>query len=518
MSERDLPSPESGGASGEALPGGGWFMRAVLDNLFAFVGVLDLDGTMVEVNRAPLEAAGIAISDVLGKKFWDCYWWAHSEEVRERLRDACERAARGELIRYDEVVRMAGDTRMVIDFQLAPLRDDGGRVTHLIPSAINITERRRALEALREGEARFRALADNMSQLAWMADRDGAIFWYNQRWVEYTGTTLEDMQVSGWPSVHHPDHIQRVTEGARRSFETGEQWEDVFPLLGRDGRYRWFLSRARPFRDDDGRIVSWIGTHTDITAQRDAEEVLRQAVKLRDEFLSVASHELRTPLTALGLQLETLRRLLEKRTEGQDPRVLAKVEAAFRQSQRLGTLIDGLLNVSRIIAGRIQLDLDVLDLADVVCDTVERLTDLAARAGCELRVLPGGGFHGRWDRSRLDQVVMNLLTNAIKYGAGHPIDIALAAVPEGVELRVQDHGIGIPEPDQARIFDRFERAVPSTHYGGFGLGLYIVREIVEAHGGTIHVRSAPGNGSTFIVRLPPGPPAGDDSVPAAATR
>lgn len=607
------------------------FRRSMLDNLFAFAGVLALDGTLLEANRAPLEAAGIDIEDVRGRKFWDCPWWSYSEDVREEVRAACERAVRGEIVRYDTTIRVAGDSRMRIDFQLSPLRDEDGRVTHLIPSAIDITERKRAEaelleseerlrkmveaspfpamihaeggrvlvvntawtrlsgyspdeistidawtsraygergpamkahierevhpidqpvsegeyvirtaagpsrvweffsapvgreregrrlvlstavdvtertraeDALRESEARFRALADNMSQLAWMSDGDGWVFWYNQRWIEYTGTTLEEMRSVGWPRVHHPDHVDRVVARIRRCFETGEPWEDTFPLRGKDGQYRWFLSRARPIRDDAGRLIWWIGTHTDITAQREAEETLRQAVKLRDEFLSVASHELRTPLTALSLQLEGLKRQIERQPAIEGARVVRKVETALRQSGRLATLIEGLLSVSRIIAGRFQLELEPFDLTDVVHDTVERVTEIATRAGCEIRVAPGGPVVGTWDRSRLDQVLMNLLTNAIKYGAGHPVDVEAEAPGDAVELRVRDHGIGISEADQPRIFGRFERAVPSTHYGGLGLGLYISREIVEAHGGTIHVESTPGSGSTFIVRLP----------------
>nr|WP_166395318.1 PAS domain S-box protein [Rubrobacter marinus] len=138
-------------------------------------------------------------------------------------------------------------------------------------------ERARAVRDLRGSEERFRTLADNISQLAWMADEKGWIFWYNKRWFEYTGTTLEEMQGWGWREVHHPDHVERVTERVQRSWDSGEPWEDTFPLRGKDGAYRWFLSRARPIRDEDGGIVRWFGTNTDVTEQREAEEALRQS-------------------------------------------------------------------------------------------------------------------------------------------------------------------------------------------------------------------------------------------------
>ncbi len=134
-----------------------------------------------------------------------------------------------------------------------------------------------AEQALRESEERFHTLADNISQLAWMADAEGRVFWYNRRWYEYTGSTLEEMEGWGWQKVHHPAHAERVSRRIRRSFETGEPWEDTFPLRGRDGRYRWFLSRALPIRDAEGRIVRWFGTNTDITEQREAEDRLRDS-------------------------------------------------------------------------------------------------------------------------------------------------------------------------------------------------------------------------------------------------
>ncbi len=149
----------------DALSGSQKFARRVLDNLYAFVGVMTADGTLTDTNRAPLEAAGIPASEVLGKKFWDCYWWNYSPEIQAQLRAACERAAGGEVVRYDVPVRMAGDTRVWIDFQIAPLRDPEGRITHLIPSALDITVRRAAEEKLRASEERFRAAVGAVSDI-----------------------------------------------------------------------------------------------------------------------------------------------------------------------------------------------------------------------------------------------------------------------------------------------------------------------------------------------------------------
>ncbi len=140
----------------------------------------------------------------------------------------------------------------------------------------DIAARGLAEDALREGEERFRTLANNISQLAWMADEKGSIFWYNQRWFDYSGTTLVEMAGWGWQKVHHPDHVQRVVDKISRCFQNGEVWEDTFPLRGRDGNYRWFLSRAVPIRDSEGKVLRWFGTNTDISASREAEKHLAQ--------------------------------------------------------------------------------------------------------------------------------------------------------------------------------------------------------------------------------------------------
>ena len=158
-----------------------------------------------------------------------------------------------------------------------PIRDEAGEVVRWFGTNTDITEQLEAEQALRDSEARFRELADNISQFAWTADRAGWIYWYNKRWYDYTGTTLEEMQGWGWQKVHHPEHVDRVVQRIRQSFETGTPWEDTFPLRGRDGSYRWFLSRALPIRDEAGEVVRWFGTNTDITEQIEAEKALRES-------------------------------------------------------------------------------------------------------------------------------------------------------------------------------------------------------------------------------------------------
>lgn len=232
----------------------------------------------------------------------------------------------------------------------------------------------------------------------------------------------------------------------------------------------------------------------------------REAVRARDEFLSIASHELKTPITTLQLEIDTIRRAIAKgRTELLTPETLKEVaDALKRQGERLTHLVDTLLDISRITADRLKLSLSEVDLAEAARAIVERHKELIERTGSSVIVKADGPAVGRWDRLRLDQVLTNLLTNALKYGKGRPVAIHVEKTDAGARLTVQDQGIGIKPEDRRRIFRPFERISPD-HATGLGMGLYIVQKIVHAHGGTIGVRSAPGQGTEFVVELPLAP-------------
>jgi PAS domain S-box-containing protein len=184
-----------------------------------------------------------------------------------------------------------------------PIRGETGDVVRWFGTNTDITEQIEAERALRDSEARFRDLADNISQFAWTADQAGGIYWYNKRWFDYTGTTLDEMQGWGWQTVHHPDHVDRVVQHIRKSFETGTPWEDTFPLRGRDGSYRWFLSRALPIRSQIGEIIRWFGTNTDITEQIEAEQALRE---LNDKLEQRVESETRERLRVWNVSQDLL--------------------------------------------------------------------------------------------------------------------------------------------------------------------------------------------------------------------
>jgi signal transduction histidine kinase len=231
----------------------------------------------------------------------------------------------------------------------------------------------------------------------------------------------------------------------------------------------------------------------------------QEAVRRRDDFLSIAAHELKTPLTSLQLHIQGLQSQVRASTQKplSPEKLTAKLESAYSQTQRLGRLVNDLLDISRIAQGQLHIKLEDVDLVALVRGQLERSREALTRAECPAQLhATAPAMVGRWDAMRLEQVVGNLLANAMKYGAGKPIDLSLEDRDGLVRLKVRDCGIGIAEEDRERIFERFERAVSVRHYGGFGLGLWIVREIVQALGGTIAVESTPGQGSTFTVSLP----------------
>ncbi|WNG55018.1 hypothetical protein F0U59_09705 [Archangium gephyra] len=228
----------------------------------------------------------------------------------------------------------------------------------------------------------------------------------------------------------------------------------------------------------------------------------QQAIEARNEFIAIAAHELRTPLTVLTLRMRSLDTLLRRERASEAAR--EKVRATSRQLERLSQLVERLLDVGRITTGKLELHREAVDVAELVEQVLDTFDEEAARAGSPLRLEAEPGLTAWWDRGRIEQALINLLANALKFGAGHPIDIHASAEGGLVRIAVRDHGIGIAPEALERIFERFERAVSSRRYGGLGLGLFLARQIAESHGGAIHVESRPGEGSSFVLLLPPG--------------
>jgi signal transduction histidine kinase len=265
----------------------------------------------------------------------------------------------------------------------------------------------------------------------------------------------------------------------------------------------WLLagSEVLPGMNDGTPVV--LLTLQDVTSLVLKETELRHTLRVRDEFLSEASHELRTPITTLRLQADGL---LQPRGPApsvpMDDKVQRRLVSIRNQVVRLEQLVDALLDVSRLVEGRLELHPEPMDLYKVTCDAVDLLRDTATRAGSQVRLEGHPGVVGQWDRLRVGQVVTNLLSNAIKFGLGRPIDVAVDASDGEASVRVRDRGVGVSPEERSRIFERFERAASERHYPGLGLGLWITKQIVDACHGNISVDSRRGEGTTFTVELP----------------
>ncbi len=372
-------------------------------------------------------------------------------------------------------------------------------------------------EARQGSDHRYQLLVENMEEGVVFHDADGVIRSCNpsaerilrlpagrllgrRSVLELCEPTTEDGQ---------PFPLDRCP--ALESLRTGRSQHGVVVGIRGAGQTEWLSMTSHRLSTGEGGCAGVVTSFRAITEVRNREQLsasrekaAAEHVRLHDEFLATAAHELRTPLTALRLQIQNLLRFTRGQPVVETPLLAQKLTASVKQTERLATLIDLLLDVSRLTAGRLELERAPVSLGLLVQEVVARQSEVLACAPVELR-LPAEEVTGRWDASRLEQVVGNLLSNAIKYGGGSPVCVEVGERGGQAILRVGDRGYGIRAADRERVFERFERAHHDLQRPGMGLGLWIVREIVQAHGGQISLESAEGEGSTFTVTLPTGP-------------
>ena len=377
-----------------------------------------------------------------------------------------------------------------------------------------LEERRLAAEVLesvrRQNELVLNAVGEGICGF----DGDGRVVFVNPAACRITGFRREEL-------IGQPGHALLHHTRADGQHCSGEDCDLYDVMRGRGARA---IEGAVLWRKDgtsvpidgmgtllhDARDLVSVVVFRDVTERRQIEHErgrlvreLEEAISARDDFLSIASHELRTPLTPIRLSVQSLKRKGQSLAAVMPKGLTNQLETMDRQVGRLDTLINELLDVSRITVGRLDLELSEFDAAALVREVVGRFQQELDWGGYKVTFDPGGPVVGRWDRLRLDQVVSNLLSNAMKYGGERKaIELRVGDGAAGIEISVRDHGAGISPEDQERIFERFERLISVRHFGGFGLGLWIVRQIVEAHGGRVRVHSAPGEGSTFTVEVP----------------
>jgi PAS domain S-box-containing protein len=498
--------------------------RRVLDNLFVFVSLLELDGTIMEVNHGALAAAGLTIEEARGKKFWDGYWWSYSESLQGEVQQACERAARGQIVRQDAEVRVIDDGRMVIDFQVAPLRDRQGTIMYLVASAVDVTNRVYVEQFLRESEERLRMAQDAAGLGIHDCDlRSGPVRW-DQRARELWGISLDEkVSLESLLGGTIPDDraaVQAAFERATDARGSGILQIEHRIIRRSDGQVRWLATTGRT-TFEDGEAVRMVGTMQDITGRKQAEdalrrsrEQLRESDRRKDEFLATLGHELRNPLAAICSAAELLSVYATE-----DARLNIVRDALERQSNHMVRLIDGLLEVSRIARGKLHLEWKTVNVGEVLVGVLHDRSEQLVRNGlCLHTQLPEQPLWVWGDEVRIAQIFDNLLGNAIKFTTASGTVSVVARQRDNVAVvSVRDTGIGIRSDMLESIFEPFrqdsEEIARAT--GGLGIGLALVRGLVELHHGSVVARSAgPGSGAEFVVQLPIcGPPSSPACVP-----
>lgn len=468
------------------------FLAAIVESSVDAIVSKNLDGTILSWNRGAERLFGWTSEEAVGRHITLIIPPERLDEEHMIL----DRLRRGERIEHYQTVRVAKDGRRIdISVTISPVRDAQGRVIAASKVARDISAAKRAEEALRASQQRFRLVAETVPSIVWSADSDGTITYANEQWYEYTGLTPEENARDWLNLVVHPDDRERCGDNWRRALREGTEFRIEVRNRRRDGVYRWFVTRAVPLHDESGRIVQWFGATTDI-------DEIREADRRKDEFLAVLAHELRNPLAPITNSLHLLRL-----SDDLTPAVARIRDVMEQQVNHMIRLIDDLLDVSRISRGRIELRLQRVDLAAVVDAAVETSRPLLESAKHQFAIsLPATPLTVEADSVRLAQVISNLLNNAIKYTEeGGQIHLTARREGDAAVVSVRDNGVGISREMLARVFDMFtqiDRTINRSQ-GGLGIGLTLVKNLVEMHGGTIEVQSeGVGCGSEFTVRLP----------------
>lgn len=381
------------------------------------------------------------------------------------------------------------------NFSYQPLKNHNGEVYAIANVAVDVTDVVLTKKRLQENEDKYRNLADSLPIIIWTADKDGNIDYYNKKWYDYTGFEGIDNRKNASQKILHPDDfpkamaIWKTSQKNKSAYEIEYQFRDK----SKENGYRWFLGRAVPIKDENGEVIQWIGTCTDI-------DEFKQFQQQKDNFLGIASHELKTPLTSLKLYSQFLEKNLRKQEDHKNAMVALKMDD---QINKLNNLINDLLDVTKIQNGKILLNHSEFDFDALVHEVVaEQQMSTKQKIGLETENI--GVVSG--DRNRISQVMSNLINNAIKYSPESDKILITTKLKENktVLFSVKDYGIGIPENKKDKVFEQYYRVSGSKEhtFPGLGLGLYISSEIIKRSGGKIFVNSVEGKGSDFCFEIP----------------
>lgn len=483
--------------------------------------MLDPNGRVESWNEGAKRVKGYEAEEILGHHFSQFY---PPEALAENKPAKELEIAQNEGRVEDEGWRIRKDgTRFWANTVITRMNNSNNELIGFAKVTRDLTEKKHAEEEIERAEERIRLMVNSVKDYAiFMLDTEGNIASWNEGAKRIKGYEADEVIGSHFSRFYLPEDIARnhPQEELRIATVTGKYEEEGWRLK-KDGSTFWANVVITRLDDSTGKHIGFVKVTRDLSERKRAEEQLRQtnesleirvqertkeledAVKVRDEFLSIASHELKTPLTSLKLQLQLSRKRVNK-IEGSpiSTEVFNSLENCLRQTNSLSKLIDDLLDVTRIQSGKMPLDLNNVNLSSLLKDVVGRFSDSLENAGCTVNLNLDDKIKGFWDAGRLEQVVVNIVANAIKYAPGKPIDISSKVIDGTAVFSIQDYGCGIKKEDHAEVFGKFTRVNTDKNVGGLGLGLYIVNRIIEAHKGTISLDSEPNKGAKFTISLP----------------
>lgn len=469
--------------------------QLTFENAAVGIAHVDEDGHFIGVNNKLSEITGYPKNELLQKTFQEI---THPDDLENDLKQV-EALRRGSIDSYTMEKRYYNKDGSILWVKLtgSAIIDSHNELNFFIAIIEDISEQKRIekeLEAKHQqsllSEKKFRLLANNISQLAWMGDKKGRIFWYNKRWFDYTGMSHKELRGWGWKKLVHPDHLERVMKKLQDSWRTGKKWEEMFPLKGKNGQYRWFLSRAIPLSNEKEDIIRWFGTSTDVTEQQRTEDQLKKDNQLFETLIYITAHDLRGPIANMFMALNVMDHL----ETGEKLKLLDRFRELADQLDKIVRGITDLLRIRKTDKSNVTVISFEEVFNDIILEHKEELINSCVQGNfTEVKTI-------KYIEPFLYSIMNNLISNSIKYCRDEvplKIEISTKRKEDYILLSIKDNGIGIDlDKNGEKLFKPFKRldAKKST---GTGVGLYLVKNIIEKNEGYISVESSPGNGTTF---------------------
>ncbi|AEI51622.1 PAS domain-containing sensor histidine kinase [Runella slithyformis] len=488
--------------------------RAIFNSAFQFIALTDIHGIVLEVNQTALDSGNLRLEEVVGKSFWETYWWQISPHTMEQLRESIALAREGHFVHYE--VDHFGKNRTVItvDFSINPIVNDEGKVVLLLMEGHDITEKKRTRAALIESEQRFRDIAENVDELFWICPVDEFRFLYmNFAYERLSGKSRESLYEN---SLSFLDFVLEEDREAIKNLSRTDLnpiRSPEFRVKNKEGEIRWLSGRIFIIRDEFGNARRRIGIASDITSQKEKEFLLtdlldkeKELNQLKSQFVAFVSHEFRTPLTTIQSSIELMEHYLFQAEESKlSPTIASKVKhhvsVIHSKICFFADLLTDTLTINQIEAGKISFRPCLMDIAAFTQKLLmEYFHDRPDGRQVDLE-LTGRPVLVAVDEKLMTRILINLLSNAFKFSQTNPV-LRLLYEEDKLKIEITDQGIGIPEEDIPRLFNSFFRAGNVGKIAGTGLGLQITRQLVELHSGVISVNSQQNVGTTMTIVLP----------------